>query len=373
MQKVYFDNAATTPLSEIVADVMHEANTELFGNPSSIHSFGRSARAKIEIARKNIANSINADSNEIIFTSSGTEANNSIFHCAIHDLGIERIITSEIEHYAVLKPILNLPQKIEVDYVEVNNNGDVNLDHLKKLLSSKKKSLVSLMHVNNEIGNILPINEVASICRKNNALFHSDTVQSIAYFDIDVKKLGIDFLSCSAHKFHGPKGIGFTFAKNGNDISAYIKGGNQERGLRGGTENTVGIIGLERALLDVKTDKENKLKKLSELKTYLIDELEKSDFDFAVNGNYSSSSPAILNVSFKTNKDVSMLLFNLDLEGVAISGGSACTSGANKGSHVLKHIGTPMDQPAIRISFSIYNTKKEIDHLINVFQKLVSK
>ncbi len=373
MQKVYFDNAATTPLSQEVADVMHKANIEFFGNPSSIHSFGRSARAQIEIARKNVANVINADSNEIIFTSSGTEANNTIFHVAVNDLGVKRIITSEIEHYAVLKPILTLQNQIKVDYVEINNNGDVNLNQLQKLLCDKKKTLVSLMHVNNEIGNILPLEKVASICKENNALFHSDTVQSIAYYDIDAKKLGIDFLSCSAHKFHGPKGIGFLFTKNTHNISSYIKGGNQEKGLRGGTENTVGIIGLEKALLNVKIEKENQLNKLSELKAYLIYKLEENNFDFSINGNLKKSSPAILNVSFKTKNDVSMLLFNLDLEGIAISGGSACTSGSNKGSHVLKHIGTPMNQPAIRISFSTYNTKKEIDHLVNVFQKLLLK
>ena len=373
MQRVYFDNAATTPLSKEVADVMHEANKEVFGNPSSIHSFGRSARAKIEIARKNIANSINADSNEIIFTSSGTEANNSIFHCAINDLGIERIITSKIEHYAVLNPILKFTKQIQVDYVEVDNNGDINLNQLQNLLSDKRKTLVSLMHVNNEIGNILPIEKVASICKEKNALFHSDTVQSIAYFDIDVKKLDIDFLSCSAHKFHGPKGVGFFFIKSTHNISPFIKGGNQEKGLRAGTENTVGVIGLEKALLNVKVDKEIKLNKLYELKAYLIYKLEENKFDFSINGNLNESSPAILNVSFKTNNDVSMLLFNLDLEGVAISGGSACTSGSNKGSHVLKQIGTPMNQPAIRISFSMYNTKKEIDRLIKVFEKLLLK
>lgn len=372
MQKVYFDNAATTPLSKEVADVMHKSNQEFFGNPSSIHSFGRSARAKIEMARKQIASVINANSSEIIFTSSGTEANNTIFQCAVNDLNIERIITSKIEHYAVIKPVLNLSKQVNIDYVEVNKDGDVDLKHLKQLLSTKKKTLVSLMHVNNEIGNVLPLESVAAICRENNALFHSDTVQSIAYYDIDVKKIGIDFLSCSAHKFHGPKGVGFLYCDESHDISAYIKGGNQEKGLRGGTENTTGILGLEKALSEIKIDKENKLKKLSDLKEYLVSQLQKNNFDFSINGNTNASSPAIINVTFKTKKDVSMLLFNLDLEGVAISGGSACTSGSNKGSHVLKHIGTPMDQPAIRISFSTYNTKKEVDYLVHVFQKLLS-
>tara|TARA_B100000674_G_scaffold241159_1_gene198330 strand:- start:229 stop:1350 length:1122 start_codon:yes stop_codon:yes gene_type:complete len=372
MQKVYFDNAATTPLSKEVADVMHKSNQEFFGNPSSTHSFGRSARAKIEMARKQIASVINANSSEIIFTSSGTEANNTIFQCAVNDLNIERIITSKIEHYAVIQPVLNLSKQVNIDYVEVNKDGDVDLNHLKQLLSTKKKTLVSLMHVNNEIGNVLPLESVAAICRENKALFHSDTVQSIAYYDIDVKKTGVDFLSCSAHKFHGPKGIGFLYCRDVHDISAYIRGGNQEKGLRGGTENTTGIIGLEKALSDIKTDKENQLKKLFELKDYLISQLQKNNFNFSINGNSEASSPAIINITFKTKKDVSMLLFNLDLEGVAISGGSACTSGSNKGSHVLTHIGAPMDLPAIRISFSTYNTKKEVDYLVKVFQKLLS-
>jgi cysteine desulfurase len=373
MQKVYFDNAATTPLSKEVADAMHSASMELFGNPSSIHSFGRKARASVEIARKNIARVIKAQSSEIIFTSGGTEANNMVFHIAVNDLKVERIITSEIEHYAVLKPISKLNKKIKIDFVNLNKYGEVDLDHLKSLLSNNQKTLVSLMHVNNEIGNILPLEEIASICKSNNALFHSDTIQSIAYFDIDVKKLEIDFLSCSAHKFHGPKGIGFLYSKEGFNISSILTGGNQEKGLRAGTENTIGIIGLEKALLNIK--KENKIifKKLVELKSYLVNQLKKNNFLFSINGSLDCSSPAILNITFQTRRDVSMLLFNLDLEGIAISGGSACTSGGNTGSHVLKRIGASMELPALRISFSTFNTCKEIDQLIAVFKKLLFK
>lgn len=368
MQKIYFDNAATTPLSKEVADIMHEANLELFGNPSSIHSFGRRARASLELARKNIASVIHAKSNEIIFTSGGTEANNTVFHTAVNDLNVNRIVTSHIEHYAVLKPLLKLDKSICIDYVKVKKNGDIDLEHLKKLLSKKEKTLVSLMHVNNEIGNILPLQEVAYICKQNNALFHSDTVQSIAYFDIDVKKLQIDFLSCSAHKFHGPKGIGFLYANEKLNLTGYMLGGNQEKGLRGGTENTVGIIGLEKALLNSKRNEG--FKKLSKLKQHLINELEKNNFDYSINGSLNSS-PSILNVSFKTKRDVSMLLFNLDLEGIAISGGSACTSGSNRSSHVLKHIGTSMEHPAIRISFSTLNNEDEINQMIAIFKKLL--
>ncbi len=370
MQKIYFDNAATTPLSKDVADIMHKANLDLFGNPSSIHSFGRRARASLEMARKNIASVINAQSNEIIFTSGGTEANNTVFHTAINDLHVERIVTSQIEHNAVLKPLLKLDENIQVEYVSLKNNGDIDLEHLKKILSKNAKTLVTLMHVNNEIGNILPLQEVASICKQNNAFFHSDTIQSIAYFDIDVKKLQIDFLSCSAHKFHGPKGVGFLYANEKLNITGYILGGNQEKGLRGGTENTVGVIGLEKALLYSKRNEG--FKKLSELKHHLINELEENNFDYSVNGSLNSS-PSILNVSFKTKRDVSMLLFNLDLEGIAISGGSACTSGSNKGSHVLKRIGSSMEYPAIRISFSTLNNKKEINQLIVILKKLLHK
>ena len=371
MQNVYFDNAATTPLNKDVADIMHFSNIELFGNPSSIHSFGRKARATIEMARKNISKVINAKSNEIIFTSGGTEANNTVFHIATKDLNVERIITSRIEHYAILKPLQALEKKIKIDFVDITENGDIDLEHLKALLANKQKTLVSLMHVNNEIGNLLPLEDVSNICDSNDAFFHSDTIQSIAYFDIDVKKLKIDFVSCSAHKFHGPKGIGFLYVKEDLNTSCYMKGGNQEKGLRGGTENTIGIIGLEKALLKIKKENNIAIKKLSELKSHLINKLEKNNFAFSINGNLNCSSPAILNISFQTERDVSMLLFNLDLEGIAISGGSACTSGSNNGSHVLKAIGVSMELPALRISFSTTNTKKEINYLVSVFKKLL--
>ncbi len=372
MQKVYFDNAATTPISKVVADYMHEANLELYGNPSSTHSFGRKSRATIEMARKNISGIIHANPNEIMFTSGGTEANNTVFHAAVNDLKIERVITSKIEHYAVLKPLLKLEGKIQIEYVNIDKNGDINLAHLKKLLSEKQKTLVSLMHVNNETGGILPLEEVAFICKKNNALFHSDTVQSIAYFDIDIKKTPVDFLSCSAHKFHGPKGIGFLYINKDLNLNGLITGGNQEKGLRGGTENTVGILGLEKALLESFKNRRKIFEKLSDLRKHLIDELEKHNFSYSINGN-TNSSPSILNVSFQTNRDVSMLLFNLDIEGIAISGGSACTSGSNKGSHVLKHIGASMENPAIRFSFSKFNTNEEIDYLVAVLKKLLLK
>ncbi len=372
MNKIYLDNAATTPLSKEVAEVMHEANLNLIGNPSSIHSFGRSIRAKIEMARKNIAKTINAESSEIIFTSGGTEADNAVFSFAL-DLGVERIITSPIEHYAVLNPVSKLENKLQIDYVQVNQQGDIDISHLQKLLASDKKTLVSLMHINNEIGNILPLQEVANICKNNNAFFHSDTVQSLPYFDIDVKKLGIDFLSCSAHKFHGPKGVGFVYINQELEVKPFIAGGSQERGLRGGTENSSGILGMEKALIEAKLSQSENIKKIQELKDYLVNQLNEHNLDFSKNGNWAGSSPAIANLSFNTERDVSMLLFNLDLAGVAISGGSACTSGSNKGSHVLQAMGVPMNKPAIRVSFSKYSKKEEIDAFAIILSQLLSK
>ena len=369
--KVYLDNAATTFLSKEVVDVMHKTNLNLIGNPSSIHSYGRAAKAQIEVARKNVAQLIQAHPSEIIFTSGGTEANNTAISMAVKSLGVRRIITSKIEHYAILNPLRSLPEDIKVEYVTIDNQGNLDLNHLSKLLKEKQTTLVSLMHVNNEIGTCAPLQQIADLCGLNNAYFHSDTVQSLPYYNIDVKKLNIDFLSCSAHKFHGPKGCGFLFVKQNIDAAPFIAGGNQERGLRGGTENIGGICGLNEAFSNAKKEQVKNTALLSELKTYFIDQLNHEKIQYSINGNTVESSPAIINVSFKTDKDVSMFLFNLDLAGIAISGGSACTSGNNKGSHVLEAIGVPMDQPAIRVSFSKYSTTHDIDALIKTLVKLL--
>ena len=371
-EKIYLDNAATTFLSKEVAMVMNRSNIEFIGNPSSIHSFGRLSRAQIELARKSVAACINADPSEIVFTSGGTEANNAALLMSIRDLNITRVITSKIEHYAVLKPLDNFSEKIRVDYVNIDKEGNIDLNHLTELLNTKEKTLVSLMHVNNEIGTCAPIHTIANICESNKAFFHSDTVQSIPYYDIDVKKLKIDFLSCSAHKFHGPKGCGFLFIKKGLDVTPFVSGGNQERGLRGGTENISGICGLNEGLSNAKIAQNKNFKYLSDLKIYFLQKLDTKKLVYSINGNLQNSTPAIVNVSFETKKDVSMFLFNIDLAGIAISGGSACTSGNNKGSHVLKEIGVSMNSPAIRVSFSKYTTKKDIDTLLNVLEKLLS-
>ena len=374
MQKIYLDNAAATPLSKEVLSVMHESLQNNIGNPSSIHSFGRSVRAKIEMARKNIANAIKAQSSEIIFTSGGTEANNMVFNCAVKDLQIKRIITCKTEHSAVLNPVFKLPQDVEFEYVDISDCGIINLAHLEKLLSqSEKKTLVSIMHINNETGLISPISVINEICKRNKALFHSDTVQSIAYFDFNLKEIDIDFVTCSGHKFHGPKGIGFLYVNQKHIITPFIYGGSQEKGLRGGTENVSSILGMEKALLTIKADLPEIIKHLQYLKSELLFQLKSEGLEYKINGDESNSSPAIINISFKTEKDVSMLLFNLDLEGIAISGGSACTSGSNKGSHVLKAMGVSMNNPAIRISFSKYNTAVDITRLVTVLKKLLTK
>jgi len=373
MGNIYLDNAASTPLTPEVIDVIHKSMLNTKGNPSSIHSFGRIAKAKLETARKSIASIINASPSEIFFTSGGTEADNLALQTAVYSLKVKRIITAKTEHHAVLNTIIFLKKNknVQVDYVNLNNDGSIDLVHLDKLLSGNIKTLVSLMHVNNETGTKLNIGEVAKLCEENKTLFHSDTIQSIGYYNLDVKELGIDFIVCSAHKFHGPKGVGFLYIKQGLSINPIIFGGNQERGIRPGTENIHSILGLEKALLDSSDNRENNFKHVLGLKNKFIQLLNNSKLDYSINGSIENSSPAILNISFKMKKDQSMILFNMDLLGVAISGGSACTSGSNIGSHVLKAIGTPMDKPAIRFSFSKMNTIEELETTIRAIQKLV--
>lgn len=373
MSNIYLDNAASTPISPEVIEVIHESMQNNKGNPSSIHSTGRIAKAKLEMARKNISSIINASPSEIFFTSGGTEADNLAIQTATYSLKVKRIITAKTEHHAVLNTInfLKKNREVQVDYVKLNNDGSIDINHLIILLSNNVKTLVSLMHVNNETGTLLNIDQVAKICRENNAIFHSDTTQSIGYYNLDVKKLGIDFLVCSAHKFHGPKGIGFLYIKQGLSIQPLMFGGNQERGIRPGTENIHSILGLEKALSDVKSNRTKKFNYVLDLKNKFIELLNNSNLNYSINGSLKNSSPAILNISFQMKKDQSMILFNMDLLGISISGGSACTSGSNIGSHVLKAIKTPMDQPAIRFSFSKMNTIQELKKTVKTLEKLV--
>jgi cysteine desulfurase len=376
MNPIYLDNAATTKIDEQVLEVMYASMQNILGNPSSTHQFGRKAKAAVETARKNIAAHFNVSASEIIFTAGGTEADNLILQNAVLNLGITRIITSKIEHHAVLHTCKYLAKTYttEIEYVNVNEFGSVDFSHLEELLKlSNKKTLVSLMMINNEIGNILAIDKVADLCKKNNALFHSDTVQAIGHYTIDLQKSPIDFMVASAHKFHGPKGVGFAYFKKGFGILPMLHGGNQEKGARSSTENVHAILGMEKALEIAVYNLEKDKNYIESLKVYFISELKNFFPDIQFNGlsaNLENSSYTILNVRFPTQN--SMLLFSLDIAGIAVSGGSACQSGSNKGSHVLSEIllNKEASKTSIRFSFSKYTTKKAIDITIKELQKI---
>lgn len=368
--KVYFDNAATTPLAEEVLQEVIEVLRNHYGNPSSIHQQGRDARSLVELARKKIATCIGAQSSEIVFTSGGTEADNLAIHAAIHDLGVKYIITSTLEHSAVYNSIKK-QKEAEVLYVKFSREGEIDLLHLEELLKSAKgKVLVSLMHVNNEVGTILPLEKVSTLCVQYEALFHSDTVQSIGHIPLNISTTKIDFITCSAHKIHGLKGSGFLYVSKKNKISAQIIGGGQERDIRGGTENVPGIVSMGKALSMSCAAMEPDAKKVKELKDYFYKELQ--TIGATVNGSYDNSSPYILNVSLPKTSSSSMLLFNLDIEGIAVSGGSACSSGSHLGSRVLKELGVDSETPAVRFSFSRYNTKEEVDFVMEKLKKMYS-
>lgn len=362
---VYLDNAATTPIAPEVVEAMIPVLTEGFGNPSSTHSFGRNTKALIETSRRSVAKHLNCQPSEIIFTSGGTEADNMAICSAVNLGGVTRIITTKIEHHAVGHTVESLLKSkgIKVDYVKIDNKGNVDLKNLEDLLSSGEKTLVSLMHANNEIATLLPIKKVSEICREYDALFHSDTVQTMAHYAFDLSELDIDFITCAAHKFHGPKGIGFLYVNKKTKVESLIHGGAQERGLRGGTENVYGIVGLAKAMDLAYEDVEGHQKHVQALKTYMIDELKSLFPDVAFHGEIDpdKSLYTVLNVCFPRTDKAGMLLFTLDLKGIAVSGGSACSSGAAVGSHVLTGIDADMTRPNVRFSFSRYTTKEEID------------
>jgi cysteine desulfurase len=368
MKKVYLDNASTTQLRPEVIQEMTKVLSEDYGNPSSTHSFGRNAKNILELSRKSIAKILNASAQEIIFTSCGTEANNWILLSAIKDLGIKRIITSKIEHHAVLNTIQALQKEfgIQVDYITVKPNGEIDISNLVDLLSQETKTLVSLMHVNNEIGSVLDLDKVGRICQQYNALFHSDTVQSVGKTEIDLKTLHIDFMVASAHKFHGPKGIGFAFVRKNSGLQPMFYGGDQEKGFRSGTEAVHQVAGMAKALALSYTNLETEKNTILGLKKYLITQLEIEFPAFRINGT-PDSFYTILNVLLPISEDKTvMILFHLDIKGIAVSRGSACQSGSNKSSHVLKEILSVEDlkKPSLRISFSHFNTKEDIDLLI---------
>jgi cysteine desulfurase len=374
MKKVYLDNASTTAIRPEVIQEMTKVMTEDFGNPSSTHSFGRNAKSILELSRKSIAKHLNTSAQEIIFTSCGTEANNWILRSAVKDLKVKRIITSKIEHHAVLYTLLALQSEydIQVDYVAVKPNGEIDITDLVELLSQETKTLVSLMHVNNEIGTVLDLERVGRICKQYNVLFHSDTVQSLGKTEIDLQAIPIDFLVASAHKFHGPKGVGFAFVRKNSGLQPIFYGGEQEKGLRAGTEALHQIAGMAKALDYSYTNLETERAYISELKNYLITQLEIEFPAFAINGT-ADGFYNMLNVLLPFSEDkTAMILFHLDMKGIAVSRGSACQSGTIKPSHVLAEMLSSEDlkKPSLRISFSHYNTKEDIDLLIEALKSI---
>jgi len=376
--KVYFDNAATTPLSPEVFEAMKPFFTEHFGNPSSIHSFGRVAKSHIEKARKKVADILNAAPAEIFFTSGGTEADNMALSGCVAARNIRHIIASPLEHHAVLHTLDRLQQtgNVSVHFVKLREKGHIDLDDLKRLLEKFPGSLVTLMHANNEIGNMLDIREAADICRFYNACFHSDTVQSMAHYSYDMQKLKMFSIVGSAHKFHGPKGAGFIYINSDMQIPPMIVGGAQERNMRGGTENVAAIVGMAKALEVAAQERESENRRLLDYKNTLKTRLLKTIPGLEINGediDDEKSLCTILNVSLPGAEDNEMLLFNLDINHIAASAGSACASGSNIGSHVLEAIGANPRKGAIRFSFSKYNTMAEIDYVVEKLSSLYSR
>lgn len=376
--KVYLDNAATTRLDPEVLEVMLPLMTEQFGNPSSIHSFGRAVRSSIERARKTIAGILNAAPAEIFFTSGGTEADNTAIRSSIETLGLKHAITSRIEHHAVLHTLEHLQKSghIQLSFVNLNDKGEVDLEHLETLLQSNSRSLVSLMHGNNEIGNLLDLEAVGDICEKYNAVFHSDTVQTMGHYKHDLQKLKTNFIVGAAHKFNGPKGVGFLYMRPGIKIAPFVHGGAQERNMRGGTENIYGIVGLAKALEIAYRDMDAHRKHMEGLKLRMIDKLTSSIEGITFNGNSADldkSLYTVLNVSLPPSDISDMLLFNLDIAGIAVSGGSACASGTEIGSHVLNELKIDENRANVRFSFGKYNTEDEIDYAANTLAELYKK
>ena len=377
---VYFDNAATTQVRDEVVDEISSVLKNCFGNPSSTHSFGRSAKSYIETSRKSVAKILNCEPGEIIFNSGGTESDNSILKCAIKDLGIKHIISSKIEHHAVTHTLDELEsQNVKVHYVKLKENGNIDIKDLEYLLSiNTDPKLVTLMYINNEIGNILDINSVSNLCQKYNALFHSDAVQAVGHYPIDLKSLKIDFLSSAGHKFHGPKGVGFTYINKSTKIKSFICGGPQERGLRAGTESVHNIVGMTKALEIANENMEKETQYVRSIKKYMIDNLSNlfSDIHFnGESGNMSNSTYTVLNVCFPISNDkAAMLDFQLDLKGIACSKGSACQSGSSEGSHVLSEIQNDSQKklPSVRFSFSHNNTKEEVDYLMETLKEFIN-
>jgi len=368
MNRIYFDNAATTALDPQVLEVMMPFLTEKFGNPSSIYSYGRETRMAIEQARKSVAKILNAHPAEIFFTSGGTESSNTAIMTAVRDLGCKHIITSSIEHHAVSHTVeyLDNADRVNVSYVKLLPDGHIDLEDLEKLLAAtEEKTLVTLMHANNEIGNILDIHAVGNLCKLYNAIFHSDTVQTVGHFPFDLRNTPIHFITGAAHKFHGPKGVGLLYINENVRIKPLIHGGGQERNMRAGTENLYGIVGLAKALEIATAGFEEESASIGTLKYYMYESLKKQVPGVSFNGDVLGNSLyTVLNASFPKSEKSEMLLFNLDINHICASGGSACTSGADQGSHVIRAINNNPNQIAVRFSFCKHNTKAEVDAVI---------
>ena len=375
--RVYLDNAATTQIAPEVIDFMTDLMKSDYANPSSIHHGGRKSRILIENARKTVSGFLNTSPGNIFFTSGGTEADNMAIRCGIIDNKISHAITSSISHKAVIYPLEELKEKeiIHLDYIKLDKNGRIDLSHLEELLQNNPKTFVSIMHANNEIGTIQPIKEIGDLCMKYNAIFHCDTVQTMAHYPINLQEFNVDFITGSAHKFHGPKGVGFIYISDNINIKPFISGGSQERNMRAGTENVHSIAGLAKAMEISYSNMEKDKKYISDIKKYMIEQLKENIDDIEFNGNctdFENSLFKILSVSFPKISESEMLLFNLDIHGISCSGGSACSAGNMSGSHVLDVVCNDKNRTGVRFSFSRYNTKEEIDYTIQKIKEIFS-
>ncbi len=375
MERIYFDNAATTSLEPRVLEAMMPFFTEKFGNPSSIYSYGRETRMAVEQARKSVAKNLGAKPSEIFFTSGGTESSNTVLHAAVYDLGCKHIISSPIEHHATLHTVEFLAKTagVELSYVQILPNGHIDIAHLESLLAQNSfKTIVSIMHANNEIGNMIDLDLVGTLCKKYEAYFHSDTVQTVGHFPFNLQQTPVDFITGAGHKFHGPKGVGILYINENIKISPLVHGGAQERNMRAGTENLYGIVGFAKALEIATEEYEAQSVYINSLRKYMHDELLKFIPGVSFNGDsFGSSLYTLLSVNFPKNEKSEMMLFNLDIHHICASGGSACSSGAQQGSHVIAALNKGNDIATIRFSFCKHNTKQEIDKVISTLKELL--
>lgn len=373
--RIYFDNAATTALDAEVLNAMMPYLTNQFGNPSSIYSYGRESRMAIENARKSVAKTLNAHPAEIFFTSGGTESSNTAITASVRDLGCKHIISSPIEHHATLHTVEHLYNTGEANlsYVKLTANGHIDLEDLENLLAnSSEKCLVTLMHANNEIGNMIDLFAVGNICKKYNAIFHSDTVQTVGHFPFNLRNTPVHFITGAGHKFHGPKGVGILYINENVKIKPFINGGSQERNMRAGTENLYGIVGFGKALELATENYEKDSAYIKSLKLHMIERLRQNIAGVNFNGDVLGNCLyTVLSASFPKTEKSEMLLFNLDIHNICASGGSACTSGADAGSHVIRAINNNPNQVTIRFSFSKFNTIEEVEKVVEKLKELI--